>query len=75
MLQTKTIKIFYQISILLIKLNEHNSGISKHSTKFKPWKIIFYSAFETQEQAIYFEKYLKSCSGRTFMKKHCNLKQ
>lgn len=56
------------------RLSEHNSGISKHSAKFKPWKIIFYSAFETQEQAIYFEKYLKSCSGRTFIKKHCHLK-
>jgi predicted GIY-YIG superfamily endonuclease len=56
------------------RLSEHNAGTSKHSSKFKPWKITFYIAFETQEQAIYFEKYLKSCSGRTFMKKHCQLK-
>lgn len=56
------------------RLSEHNSGNSQHSSKFKPWKIIFYSAFETQVQAIHFEKYLKSCSGRTFIKKHCQLK-
>lgn len=56
------------------RLLEHNMGTSKHSSKFKPWKIIFYCAFETQEQAINFEKYLKSCSGRIFVKKHCQLK-
>ncbi|HSW77072.1 MAG TPA: GIY-YIG nuclease family protein [Candidatus Saccharimonadales bacterium] len=53
------------------RLLEHNSGTSFHTSKFKPWKIIFFSAFETANQAILFEKYLKSCSGRTFIKKHC----
>ncbi|MBT7007807.1 GIY-YIG nuclease family protein [Candidatus Falkowbacteria bacterium] len=51
------------------RLIEHNLGLSKHTAKNKPWKIIFYCAFETKEKAISFEKYLKSGSGRAFSSK------
>ena len=30
------------------RLESHNSGANKHTSKFKPWKVIWYSAFETQ---------------------------
>lgn len=51
------------------RLMQHNSGKSYHTSKYKPWKIIFYAAFETRRLAEDFEKYLKNSSGRAFMRK------
>ena len=52
------------------RLLDHNSGKSPHTNKFKPWHLDFYCAFNNEEKAIAFEKYLKSGSGRSFTKKH-----
>ena len=52
------------------RLLEHNSGKSIHTNKFTPWKIKNYIAFETQDKADKFEKFLKSGNGRIFAKKH-----
>ena len=41
------------------RIDDHNSGKSKHTCKYKPWKLVFYSAFESKQQALDFEKYLK----------------
>lgn len=51
------------------RLKKHNSGGVLHTNKFKPWKVIFYSAFITKEKVIAFEKYLKSHSGIAFRNK------
>ncbi len=51
------------------RLTEHNSGNSKHTAKYKPWKLISYHAFIGKQKAYDFEKYLKSHSGRAFAKK------
>ncbi len=52
------------------RLNQHNQGSSKHTAKFKPWKIHAAFWFSKPEIAIEFEKYLKSGSGRAFRNKH-----
>jgi len=52
------------------RLADHNAGKCSHSSKFRPWKIKFYAAFESIEQAQHFEKYLKSGSGHAFAKRH-----
>ena len=51
------------------RLNEHNFGYSAFTEKFKPWELIFFAAFNNENQALNFEKYLKSGSGREFLKK------
>jgi predicted GIY-YIG superfamily endonuclease len=51
------------------RLESHNSGANKHTNKFKPWKIIWYSAFLSAKTAIFFEKYLKTASGIAFRRK------
>ncbi len=48
------------------RLVDHNAGKYPHTSKFVPWKIKVYVAFETIEQAQHFEKYLKSGSGHVF---------
>ena len=52
------------------RLLEHNAGTSRHTTKFRPWRVKFYAAFETIELARSFEQYLKSGSGHAFAHKH-----
>ena len=52
------------------RLKEHNAGEVFHTTKFKPWKLKNYIAFDDHKKAHEFEKYLKSGSGRAFTKRH-----
>ena len=52
------------------RLKEHNAGECTHSSKYKPWRVMTYIAFDTKEKATAFENYLKSGSGRSFAKRH-----
>ena len=52
------------------RIDDHNKGFSSHTKKFAPWKLRYYSAFDSQERAEHFEKFLKSGNGRIFQKKH-----
>ena len=52
------------------RLARHNKGDDPHTSKFKPWTIEVYIAFETEEKAVAFEHYLKSGSGHSFAKRH-----
>ena len=54
---------------LRARLKKHNAGEVPHTTKYRPWTIKTYIAFADDQQAIAFEKYLKSPSGRAFAKK------
>jgi len=49
-------------------LSHQNKEVS--STKHKSPKLFWYAAFQSQNKAIAFEKYLKSSSGFAFRNKH-----
>jgi hypothetical protein len=49
--------------------SKHNSSDVSHTSKYEPWTIKTYIAFSDERQAVAFEKYLKSPSGRAFAKK------
>ena len=55
---------------LQTRIKDHNTGKSTHTNKFKPWKIATYFVFENIQTAQDFEIYLKTGSGRAFLKKH-----
>ena len=55
------------------RLAEHNAGKCTHTSKFAPWRLKFYAAFETVELAERFERYLKSGSGHAFAKRHLGI--
>ena len=55
---------------LQTRLAKHNAGEVPHTSKFKPWKVESYFAFETKEKAAAFEAYLKTGSGHAFAKRH-----
>ena len=52
------------------RLAEHNAGLSSHTNKFRPWKVIVTIGFDDAAKADAFERYLNSGSGRAFAKKH-----
>jgi predicted GIY-YIG superfamily endonuclease len=55
---------------LKTRLRDHNQRRSKHTSKFVPWKLAAYFAFVDKSTATAFEAYLKSGSGKAFLKRH-----
>ena len=51
------------------RLSNHNCGTTPHTAKYKPWELVMYLSFNSEEKAIEFESYLKSHSGRAFRDK------
>lgn len=51
------------------RLETHNSGGSIYTKDARPWQMVSFIAFDTQEKATAFEKYLKVVSGAAFAKK------
>ena len=37
------------------RLATHNAGKSIHTSKFRPWEIAFYAAFNSKQRAVQFE--------------------
>ena len=54
---------------LKARLADHNSGKSRHTAKYRPWKVVTYVAFGDRGQALGFERYLKSGSGHAFARR------
>ncbi len=54
---------------LKTRLAAHNAGQSKHTAKFKPWRLVTYLGFTDPTKALAFERYLKSGSGHAFARK------
>ena len=52
------------------RLNRHEKGQVPATANRLPVELEFYFAFNDKYKAFKFEKYLKSGSGRTFIKKH-----
>ena len=54
---------------LRVRLRRHNAGQVPHTAKWKPWRIKTYLALSDTARATALERYLKSASGRAFIKK------
>jgi putative endonuclease len=50
------------------RIKEHNSGKTKSTRGYMPWKLVYFERFETREEAVLREKYFKTGSGREFLK-------
>ena len=58
---------------VLSRLKEHNSGKNRFTKGHRPWKIIFTEQYPDWETARTKEKYLKTNSGKNWLKKYLNL--
>ena len=57
------------------RLGWHNHGPCGNTRSHRPWSVVVSLEFPTEKQAVRFEKYLKSGSGRAFAARHfgpCN---
>ena len=52
-----------------IRLKEHNSGRNFSTSPYCPWELVYTKEFENRLEARIWEKYLKSGSGRKYLKK------
>ncbi len=52
------------------RIDRHQKGYNIATKNRLPIRIICYTVFEDRYKAFEFEKYLKTGSGRAFMKKH-----
>ena len=52
------------------RITRHEKGYVPATKNIRPIKLVCYSAFSNKYKAFEFEKYLKSGSGRAFIKKH-----
>ncbi len=52
------------------RLEWHNHGPCGHTTEHRPWSFVVVMEFPTEKDAVPFEQYLKSGSGRAFTKRH-----
>jgi len=51
------------------RLEWHNHGPCGHTTRHRPWWLVVVLEFPTERQALHFERYLKTASGRVFAKR------
>lgn len=49
---------------------DHSNGSVQETKDYRPWDIEFYMAFDRKESALAFERYLKSATGRAFIRRH-----
>lgn len=54
---------------LQIRLAQHNAGLTTSTKPFRPYNIVYFETFATEQEAILREKYFKSAAGRRFLKK------
>ena len=52
------------------RLEWHNHGPCGWTVDHRPWSVIVAVEFRTEHEAVRFERYLKSGSGRAFAKRH-----
>ncbi len=53
-----------------VRLADHHASRCVHTATYRPWQLHVVIEFHDEQQAIHFERYLKSGSGRAFAKRH-----
>jgi len=51
-------------------MESHNFGPSGQTVRDRPWSILVLLEFSDEQNALRFERYLKSGSGRAFAQRH-----
>jgi putative endonuclease len=52
------------------RIKQHNSRTETYSKRYAPWGLVAHVAFGSKVKAKRFEKYLKTGSGKAFIRKH-----
>jgi putative endonuclease len=70
-LQSESNQTFYYGSTenLENRLLTHNAGLVNYTSKYLPWKIVYFESFSTRSEAMKREKFFKTGAGRDFIKR------
>ena len=73
-LESKTDNSFYigQTNDLQKRLDFHNQGLSKYTSRKLPWEIVYFEEYKTRTEAIKRERFLKQQRNRSFYKSLIN---
>ena len=52
-----------------VRLRQHNQGFTASLKPYIPVELVYFETYDTREEAIKRERYLKSSAGRKFLKK------
>ncbi len=55
-------------SNLPLRLKSHNEFGDDWTSKYRPWKLIYSKEFDSKKEAMNYEKFLKTGTGRDFIK-------
>jgi putative endonuclease len=55
-------------SNLELRLKSHNEFGNDWTAKYRPWKLVYTKEIETKKEAMDYEKWLKTGTGRDFIK-------
>ena len=50
------------------RIVQHNSGLVNYTSKYGPWKLVYFEEFNSRSQAMAREKFFKSGQGRQWLK-------
>lgn len=65
LLSSKSHKFYFgSTNNLNSRLRSHNEGEIISTKPYRPWKMVWYGAFETEKESRDFERYLKTGSGK-----------
>jgi putative endonuclease len=54
------------------RLKRHNAGLSRYTSRKRPWKIVYTESFESKTEALKREKFLKKQKNSDFYKRLIN---
>ena len=50
------------------RVGQHNNGLVNFTSKYKPWRLVYFEVFATKTEAILRERFFKSGKGREWLK-------
>ena len=51
------------------RIEEHNSGLSKHTARKTPWRLVYFEDFENKSEALKREIFIKKMKSRDFIQR------
>jgi putative endonuclease len=52
------------------RVEQHNAGMVNYTSKYRPWKLVYFETFQTRSEAMARERFFKTGKGRDWLKNH-----
>ena len=55
------------------RVEQHNAGLVNYTSKYMPWKLVYFELYDSRSEAMAREKFFKSGKGREWLKQKLTL--